>query len=623
MNNKDNKDIKDNNDNKDKKENNPNFIAKDILEKLKNVLLLEFFPNNKKMEKYREINKTIKSKDILVNKKFSLNLWDSNEEFYINLKKYFNSLLFDLTFSEEIKILPKSSFVKNGILCLINIMLLILNKVDNAYENKKIKFNINTLIELLSGKSKTILNNISFYRQSVEELKIEYKTIIEFDENNYEEIKKLNKIMKDKALDKLKLVKNHLNKNIRHIFSVSYLEMIDSITYDKNNINMEEYNSKFDKLDTILYTFNQYCEKYTNIEELINKCKNNEDICNILSYGISKLLETKKIKINKGQKYVLDNIIFQLGLFEIDLNSQENLNIIYDIEYSEYVIKENFNEYEKAFYYQYLLKKEEIQESKKSKNYENEINTLINDNKFLKEFFSILSSPYVSLFLKGKRKYIEKEQNYETLFIDYDDYNNFPDDDLSRQFEKFIKDIENNYNKFRNLIIIKQLGFKIHGAVDSNMRIFINPSLNSTIEGTNNEEKYGLIKAFLKITLLHELVHFLKFYPINNIIDKFDDNIKKPIPKTPKGKENGQMIIYFLFKKPIILKMKYYQAILINDIQTWYNKDKLKNIFEEDEEINKNHEKEGEISLFMIYDIDKDKKKIRREDDFCIWEPVF
>ena len=225
--------------------------------------------------------------------------------------------------------------------------------------------------------------------------------------------------------------------------------------------------------------------------------------------------------------------------------------------------------------------------------------------------------------MKGKRKYIEKEQNYETLFIDDDDYNNFPDDDLSRQFEKFIKDIENNYNKFRNLIIIKQLGFKIHGAVDSNMRIFINPSLNSTIEGTNNEEKYGLIKAFLKITLLHELVHFLKFYPINNIIDKFDDNIKKPIPKTPKGKENGQMITYFLFKKPIILKMKYYQAILINDIQTWYNKDKLKNIFEEDEEIKKKHEKEGEISLFMTYDIDKDKKKIKREDDFCIWEPVF
>ena len=310
MNNKDNKDIKDNNDNKDKKENNPNFIAKDILEKLKNVLLLEFLANNKKMEKFREINKTIKSKDILVNKKFSLNLWDSNEEFYINLKKYFNSLLFDLTFSEEIKILPKSSFVKNGILCLINIMLLILNKVDNAYENEKIKFNINTLIELLSGKNKTILNNISFYRQSVEELKIEYKTIIEFDENNYEEIKALNKIIKDKALDKLKLVKNNLSKNIRQIFSVSYLEMIDSITYDKNNSNMEEYNSKFDKLDTILYTFNQYCEKYTNIEELINKCKNNEDICNILSYGISKLLETKKININKGQKYVLDNIIF-------------------------------------------------------------------------------------------------------------------------------------------------------------------------------------------------------------------------------------------------------------------------------------------------------------------------
>ena len=182
-----------------------------------------------------------------------------------------------------------------------------------------------------------------------------------------------------------------------------------------------------------------------------------------------------------------------------------------------------------------------------------------------------------------------------------------------------MKDTDNNYNKFRNLIKIKQLGFKIHGAVDSNMRIFINPCLNFTIEETKNEVKYELIKAFLKITLLHELVHFLKFYPVDNIID---ENIKKLIPRTPKFKENGQMITYFLFKKPIIRKMKYYQAILINDIETWKNKDKLKNIFEEDKEINKKHEKEGEISLFMTYGIDKDKKKIRREDDFCIWKPV-
>ena len=48
MNNKDNKDIKDNNDNKDKKENNPNFIAKDILEKLKMYFYLNFFQIIKK-----------------------------------------------------------------------------------------------------------------------------------------------------------------------------------------------------------------------------------------------------------------------------------------------------------------------------------------------------------------------------------------------------------------------------------------------------------------------------------------------------------------------------------------------------------------------------------------------
>ena len=149
------------------------------------------------------------------------------------------------------------------------------------------------------------------------------------------------------------------------------------------------------------------------------------------------------------------------------------------------------------------------------------------------------------------------------------------------------------------------------------MRIFINTTLDINKEALYNEtKKIELLKAFLKITLLNELFHLLKFF------SKKEEN---EIPKTPKGKENGQMIIFFLFNKAMIKEINYHQSILINKRETWLNKEELKRIFETVEGTEEKYSKEGAINLMITYNLPLNniKKKIKREDCFCLWEPLF
>ena len=58
---------------------------------------------------------------------------------------------------------------------------------------------------------------------------------------------------------------------------------------------------------------------------------------------------------------------------------------------------------------------------------------------------------------------------------------------LGRQFKDFVEYYKNNYNKFRNLIILKELGYKIPSYTDLSMRIFINPKLRFTKEAIEDE----------------------------------------------------------------------------------------------------------------------------------------
>ena len=418
--------------------NDTNDIAIDILEKIKNVVLIEFLnlSNEEKQLKYDKIYNSIKDQDTINDKIYSIELWDSNEEYYTNLKKYLYDKIINAYAVEGENIGPKSSFVMKGILSLINFLTIILETKKSAYKNDKIKFDISILVELISGKDETILNNKYFYIQSIEELQNEFNII--YNESNEQKIIRLNKIIEDKALQKLNIMKNSLKNNIAQIFTLSHSKIKSYFSNVKNCKDYTGMETNLNKIKAGRSDFLEYKKKIKNPKDFINKCKNNKEIMNIFNYYSTYLIKANIINLKKDINYIIENLIFQEGIFEIDLNNQENLNIIYDIDCSKYKITEEFRDYEKAFYYQYLKFKKEGEEFKNLKNYEKEIITLINNDDFLNEFFSIINSPTVLYFLNGKRKYTI-DDNYETQFIEDNDFCNFHDNDLSQQFSEFMK----------------------------------------------------------------------------------------------------------------------------------------------------------------------------------------
>lgn len=596
----------------EKPENDSKSIAIYILEKIKDIVLLGFLSKSEteKKTKFDNIYNSIKDEKDLIEKKFYLELWDLTDEFYLNLKQYFYYYLKNVAFSKSLRFLPKSSFAMNGIICLIELLLLIIKNDNKAYGNNMVKFNINILVEMIANKNKVLLSNIYFYKQTISELKNEFKDKVQFDEKNIKEISELNNIIKEKALIKFNKIKEEIFPNLELLVNNAYIRVKYDLFNDKTIKNDDIRSEKINKINNSMTKFINIKNVIKDAKEIIDNCKNDEDINFMMKSFLIILKKEGKIIVDKDIDYLLNNIVFQSGVFNIDLNDIENLYMIYDIEYKEDC---EISDYNKMFYSKYLKMKEEKVEFENLHSYQKEIDSLIKNDKFMDDFYYILQSPSVSKFFEGKRKY-SYNSKFETKFIDDKNLNDFPDDDLSGQFKAFIKDTKKNYNKFRDLIIFKQLGLKIHGAVDSNMRIFLNPTLYFSKDPMNAQiQKDEIIKSFLIVTLLHELTHLLKYYPIQGYPDK--------TPETPKSKENGQMITYFLFKIPVITKINYFQAQLINDIKVWNQEDQLKSIFNDDNTYKKSQGM-AEIDLLLTYSIKEDKERIKRNDDFCIWEPL-
>ena len=598
-----------------------NNLAIRIIKRIKILVEAEFFIKNNESNKIQinEIIKEINENNSIKTKNFSLELWESNKDFYVNLFEYSNFYLKKLLNFEKPKLnyLPKSSFAINGLLNLLNFILNILQNYKEAYKNDKIKFLINILCEILTGKSKKIINNVIFYQASIFELKNEFK---ELNYNEHKIIKKINEIFKEKALKKIERVKNDLFDYIIHIYDVSTFNLTENINdeinkYSKiiNNKSIEEKNKILEIIDELgnkkkdikntFLKFKQIKKNYKNSNELIDNCIKKEKIFNYFKEFSSYYY--KKLNKSIEEKYILNNILLPSGIFNIDLTNQEDLNIIYDIEYNKkYEFDDNFIEIENTFYEKYLKIKEEINEFKKSKSYENEINNIIYNDNFMKEFYNILNSDSVTFYLNNKRKY-DDLFNYNVNIIL--DKNKEADDNLKDQFQQFLSDTKNNYSKFRKLIIVKQLGFKIKSLVDSSMRIFINPILNFSKE-CNEEQRESILKSYLKLLLLHELINLLKYYPIN---DKYPEITSI----TSREKENEELFIYYLFGQTVIYKINCSQSKEINNISNWNNIDKLKKIFKNNEKSLENKNKEGEVNLLITFQ-ENDNNKIKSTDDF-------
>ncbi len=143
-------------------------------------------------------------------------------------------------------------------------------------------------------------------------------------------------------------------------------------------------------------------------------------------------------------------------------------------------------------------------------------------------------------------------------------------DDYSNEYNKLMKLLK-DFNFFKDLFRLKFLPKGIRAYVGSNMKILINPLYYEFNQDIQDKNKKLILEAVLKILIIHEIMNILKFMK-NNI------NLRK-IPKTPREREEGEMLINYLFGYPVIKNININEAKNINNIKYWENLDKLRAIF--------------------------------------------
>ena len=317
------------------------------------------------------------------------------------------------------------------------------------------------------------------------------------------------------------------------------------------------------------------------------------------------------------------------GILQIDGENEENIYIVSTIKYDENL---NYSEesYDgQTFFEQYLLAEEELNYLNQ-KCYKEEMESLINDDSFLNELFSVLKSSSVSFYLKSIIKF-DKDYEYKVDLIGVPLKNGETDKDflfnqkldndlyLGDQYDAFLNDMKADLSAFRKLIIFKELGYKLPACTGPSMRIFINPRLQfSQVAIENDLQRKDILKSALIILLVHEITHLLKYYPLHR-------KYPKKTPKTPKDRENGKCLMFYLFNKPVIDKINFGQSSKLKNLKNWNDIKILKKIFENTNNSNSNDgskEKQGELDLFSSNSEKMDLKKSKTRTintDYCWW----
>ena len=244
---------------------------------------------------------------------------------------------------------------------------------------------------------------------------------------------------------------------------------------------------------------------------------------------------------------------------------------------------------------------------------------IISDKNFYDEIISILRSKPISEYLTKNRDYEEvkdndanaKKKSYEFKFAE--------------KGEPYVENFTNEYYKlmdklsdnlfFINLFRLKYLPFGIKAFVNYNLKIIVNSLYYKFNKDINENNKKIIFKAALKILIIHEIMHILKY--LKNEAN-FDE-----MPKTPRNREAGKMLINYLFGRPTIKSINLDEAEKINDCNNWKDINKLNKIFPNDnEQVEKKSINKNEDCLDLYFtedDIEEENiKKIKVYEDIGI-----
>ena len=539
---------------------------------------------------------------------YSLNLFDEPNLFYKKLQNYTNTnicLLIDKEYNvKKVKENLNNSFSIINFSILTDLLIDILELDKNAFKENIIKADIKILAETLTSKVKRITNSNTLFLCFVNELKKKFQ--ITKKEEDSEFIKKANELFKISATKKLSEIKSGIFEHIKGIANQIKLQYQIEIQTELSNA---EKTNEYSSIERIL-------NEKKKITKFYNEIKDNEELYKknlaklknkYIESNISSCFEYyAKFLINKAQeyescteKYILENILLPFRINEINLNDDEEVKIVYNIPL--FLNIEPKDKYYNTFLGRYLEIKEELK-FVKGRNYEKEINELINDDTFIQEFFSIISNKTISSYFQAKIKFCNDNI---IKFVEDGDFDIF----LKNQYQEFVKDMSKDYNKFRNLIIIKQICYKIPAMTNSTMRVCINPiyKISESIQKDPIQLK-SILKSALLILLIHELAQFLKAYSTENIL-------KENYPLTPRQKESGKYIIFYLFNNSVIRNITYYQSTLINKVSTWDDLDSLRTIFKKEKATSKGQDSELD---FYLAEIDEDID-LETKTEYCLW----
>ena len=578
-------------------------IVKDIKIIVENIVLNDIKKVKENLGKYYS-----NYNDETEEKSYSLNLFNNPRLFYEELQKYNNSNIKRLFEYESQLTTVKNDF--SNVFSIINfsiftdLLIEILTNNKNAFNDNIIKSDISILIEVITSKVTRMTNSNSLFLCFVNELKEKYE--IKKETGKSEFIKKVEELVKIKAPERLKNIKKELYTYIKDKSFKIKKEYQDDINKQYNNLLLKN-NPDFTDLDKSLdkaKIFGEFYdeiknnpEKYQdNLEELKKKCME-ENVHYFFEYYAEKL--KKKEEFNSCTKdYILNNLLLPFMINDIDINNEEDMKIIYNIpnNYGFVPVKKYYDTF-LGFYFE---SKKELKYPQE-KNYEKEICELINNDEFIREFFSIISTGTIKNYFESKIKF---EKEYDVAFISDGDYDIF----LKEQYQKFIKDFRNNYKKFRELIIIKQICYKIPAMTDSSMRIYINPVFEISGDLINDNQKINsVLRGTLLILLVHELAHFLKAY-------NTDESLKKDYPITPRNKESGRCLINYLFNASVIQSINYNQSLALLNISNWENLNIMRGIFKNSNDDTFNIA--GQLDFYLTEtdeDIQLDKKS-----EYCL-----
>lgn len=520
-----------------------------------------------------------------ISKEYGINFFDDDINLY---SKFVNDLYRANYPTNPIEILNHEINQRNLIL-LIQYIEQLSRVNENIYKEPLIKINLAIIFGYFTDRfGKKFVDTQEYFYLCLKEIEKYFPINFENNETKFDEE------WKKKAKISLKKFEKKKIQNIMTIFS-------DVKNHYEKKGNLDD----FAKVGKLLREFQVDIKKNEALKKLEEDYLLNPSykqyIDDFLEYSCEKYKGDKELYEQK-KKELYKSLIFH-DILNLDLeNIEESLFIIYlgkimnnkqmdfDEIYQEY--KNNYKNLQNALNNDLTV----------------ELKSILDNTEFLDDLLSILESNSVKNYLEKKRKFTEENNNVEFITN-----NDVFDDDLSKEYIKLLNYLKNDKDWLKDKIIFKYLPKYKRAIVNPLMRILVNPlyiEISELLKDDVDKRKI-ILKAYLIIILIHEIIHLLKFFK-----EKFSFDY---IPTTPKHREGGEVFIEYLFGITKIKNISLKQANIINDPNNWKDINNLHQIFEneiivktEKKEVNENF---GYCINFYNTDLEEEDNSLNNEEN--------